>query len=81
MAGSALFAVALLRHSCFSALLITDPDGEAITISSLAGFADSHDDSAPVGVGGSESGFHQRRVGDSPGYDSCGIMISRPRRP
>ena len=47
---------------------IAKPDRQAISVGCGAGFANGHDDPAPVGVFTGDGCFHQGRVGDGEAY-------------
>src|SRR4029078_6474066 len=66
--GHDLFlAIVGCPHAVLGELHPTDPDLELVTDRLLAGFADRHDDAAPIGVLARNRRLDQRRIGDGHG--------------
>src|SRR5690625_4120130 len=59
-----LFRVAGSDPALFGDQNITKADGQQVAIRLLAGFADGHDDAAPIGVLAGKRGLDQRRIRD-----------------
>src|SRR5690606_27133017 len=62
--GSVGFRIVWIALSLDGDTNVAEPDGKQIAISRLAGLANSHHDTTPIGILARHRGLDERRIGD-----------------